>query len=242
MKAEKKEKRKRLIVIYLSLYSQVLGNYLPALLSAVLKRLQSKKKGNDIIFDRFTRNFTLWMSLCFFLESLGGPDTIIRVYEGLQPGLFGQIMGLFVLPDLPKLSKPADGKLGGSGMTHLLTKSDLMLQQPYVSQLWGQCLLALLKLLEIPVIAETDGPDELYTFDIDAEGYQNTFAKLATSNPVPQDPTAGLPPCQIYLAQQIMAMPAEKRAVVKSLVLQSPEATQFLPQYFASAGISLDQL
>ncbi|GAA5808330.1 hypothetical protein MFLAVUS_001720 [Mucor flavus] len=221
---------------------QVLGNYLPALLSAVLKRLQSKKKGNDIIFDRFTRNFTLWMSLCFFLESLGGPDTIIRVYEGLQPGLFGQIMGLFVLPDLPKLSKSVDGKLGGSGMTHLLTKSDLMLQQPYVSQLWGQCLLALLKLLEIPVVAETDGPDELYTFDIDAEGYQNTFAKLATSNPVPQDPTAGLPPCQIYLAQQIMAMPAEKRAVVKSLVLQSPEATQFLPQYFASAGISLDQL
>ncbi|GAA5802690.1 Cse1-domain-containing protein [Helicostylum pulchrum] len=221
---------------------QVLGNYLPALLSAVLKRLQSKKKGNDITFDRFTRNFTLWMSLCFFLEPLGGPDTIIRVYEGLQPGLFGQIMTLFVLPDLPKLSKSLDGKLGGSGMTHLLTKSDTMLQQPYVSQLWGQCLLALLKLLEIPVVAETDGPDELYTFDIDAEGYQNTFAKLATSNPVPQDPTAGLPPCQIYLAQQIMAMPAEKRAVVKSLVLQSPEATQFLPLYFGSAGISLDQL
>lgn len=66
--------------------SNVLGNYLPALLSSVLKRLQSKKKGETIMFDRFTRTFTLWMCLCFLLESLGSPDTIIRVYEGLQPG------------------------------------------------------------------------------------------------------------------------------------------------------------
>jgi exportin-2 (importin alpha re-exporter) len=64
----------------------VLGNYLPALLGAVLKRLQSKKKGANIMFDRFTRNFTMWMVSFFLLESAGGPDTIIRVYEGLQPG------------------------------------------------------------------------------------------------------------------------------------------------------------
>ncbi|KAG2207684.1 hypothetical protein INT47_011804 [Mucor saturninus] len=220
----------------------VLGNYLPALLSAVLKRLQSKKKGDDILFDRFTRTFTLWMSLCFLIEPMGGPDTIIRVYDGLQPGLFGQIMGLFVVPDLSKLVKPLDRKLGGSGMIRLLTKSDLMLVEPYVSQLWTKSLLSLLALLETPVAVESDGPDELYTFDLDAEGYQTTFAKLATSNPVPQDPTAGLPACQIYLAQQIMSMPADKRAIVKNLLLQSPEATQYLPQYFQAANISLDQL
>lgn len=151
-------------------------------------------------------------------------------------------MTLFVLPDLTKLSKPLDRKLGGSGMTRLLTSSDLMLQEPYVSQLWPKALFALLSLLELPTAVEADGPDELYTFDIDAEGYQTTFAKLATTNPVPQDPTAALPPCQIYLAQQIMAMPVEKRAIVKALVSQSPEATQFLPHYFSSANISLDQL
>lgn len=151
-------------------------------------------------------------------------------------------MGLFVLPDLSKLSKPLDRKLGGSGMTRLLTKSDLMLVEPYVSQLWPKALMSLLALLELPVAVEADGPDELYTFDIDAEGYQTTFAKLATSNPVPQDPTAGLPACQIYLAQQIMSMPADKRAIVKNLLLQSAEATQYLPHYFQAANISLDQL
>jgi exportin-2 (importin alpha re-exporter) len=64
----------------------ILGKYLPALLSDVLKRLQSKKKGTHIVFDRFTRNFTNWMTLCFLNENMGGPDTIIRVYDGLQPG------------------------------------------------------------------------------------------------------------------------------------------------------------
>ncbi|KAI7887653.1 Cse1-domain-containing protein [Mucor mucedo] len=222
--------------------SRQFDHYGMLLLHTITLRVPIKKKGDDILFDRFTRTFTLWMSLCFLIEPMGGPDTIIRVYDGLQPGLFGQIMGLFVVPDLSKLVKPLDRKLGGSGMIRLLTKSDLMLVEPYVSQLWTKSLLSLLALLETPVAVESDGPDELYTFDLDAEGYQTTFAKLATSNPVPQDPTAGLPACQIYLAQQIMTMPADKRAIVKNLLLQSPEATQYLPQYFQAANISLDQL
>ncbi|RCH88978.1 importin-alpha export receptor, partial [Rhizopus stolonifer] len=209
------------------------GNYLPALLSAVLKRLQSKKKGDQISFDRFTRNFTLWMNYCFLLESMNGPDTIIRVYESLQPGLFGQIMSLFILPDLVKLSKPIDRKISGVGMTRLLTKSDIMLNEPYLSQLWSKSLLALLALLELPGSLETDGPDELYTLDIEEGGYQTTFAKLATSNPVQEDPTAGLPSSQVYLAQQIMAMAPEKRQLIKPFITQLPEAVQFLPGYFS---------
>lgn len=157
--------------------------------------------------------------------------------------LFGQIMNLFVVPDISKLVKSLDRKIGGDGMTRLLTKSDLMLQEPYVSQLWTKCLLSLLRLLEIPVLVEQEGPDELYTLDIE-EGaqYQTQFAKLVTSNPVPEDPTRGLPDCPIFLAQQTMAMPAEKRHIVKTLLGQIPEATQFLPKYFAAANISLDQL
>ncbi|CAO3609832.1 unnamed protein product [Mucor hiemalis] len=219
----------------------ILGNYLPALLSAVLKRLQSKKKGDNITFDRFTRTFTTWMCLCFYLESLGGPDTIIRVYEGLQPGLFGQIMSLFILPDVTKFSKPLDRKIGGAGIAHLLTKSDLMIQEPYVSQLWNKALLSLLSLLELPAAVEDDGPDELYTLDIEDAGYQTTFAKLATSAPAPLNPTAGLPESSVYFAQQIMSMPTEKRSIVKSLLSQSPEASQFLPKYFQNANIDINQ-
>jgi exportin-2 (importin alpha re-exporter) len=151
-------------------------------------------------------------------------------------------MSLFVVPDVAKLSKPIDRKIGGDGMTRLLTKSDIMLQEPYVSQLWTKSLTSLLQLLEAPTLVEQEGPDELYTLDIEEGGYQTQFAKLTTSNPLPEDPTAGLPDCPIFLAQQIMAMPVEKRQIVKTLLSHSPEATQYLPKYFASANISLDQL
>lgn len=166
--------------------------------------------------------------------------TFHRLTEKIS--LFGQIMNLFVLPDLSKLSVVLDRRIAGCGITNLLTKSDLMLQAPYVSQLWGQALMALLALLELPVPVEADGPDELYTLDIEEGGYQTSFAKLTTSNPIPEDPTTGLPVPPIFLAQQIINMPAEKRQVVKSLLSQSPEAQQFLPKYFQQANISLDQL
>lgn len=150
-------------------------------------------------------------------------------------------MLLFVVPDVKKFSKPLDRKIGQAGVTRLLTKSDLMLQEPYVSQLWGEALMSLLSLLELPAAAEDDGPDELYTLDIEETGYQTTFAKLATSAPAPLDPTAGLPESSVYFAQQIMAMPAEKRSIVKSLISQSPDATQCVPKYFQQANIDINQ-
>lgn len=156
--------------------------------------------------------------------------------------LFGQILALFVLPDIMKLSKPLDRKIGAAGITRLLTRSDSMLQVPYVSELWSRSLMSLLALLELPAAVEADGPDELYTLDIEEGGYQTTFAKLATSSPVLEDPTAGLPAGHIYLAQQIMSMPTEKRQIVKGLISQSADAHAILPKYFQQANISLDQL
>ncbi|KAI9480791.1 MAG: Cse1-domain-containing protein, partial [Benjaminiella poitrasii] len=223
-------------------YSRQYDHYGMLLLETITSRVPIKKKGETIIFDKFTRNFTLWMCRFFLLETSAGPDTMIKVYEGLQPGLFGQIMKLFVLPDLVKLSKPVDRKIGGFGVTCLLTKSEALLQPPYVNQLWSETLMALLALLELPASVDSEGPDELYTLDIEEGGYQTTFAKLATSSPIPDDPTANLPPCPIFLAQQIMAMSAEKRQIVKSLVSQSSDATQCLTKYFQSANISLEQL
>lgn len=68
------------------LCSEILSRYLPALVTSVLTRLQSKKRGDRIVFDRFTRNFTLWVCLYCVLEKTGGPDTLIRVMDSLQRG------------------------------------------------------------------------------------------------------------------------------------------------------------
>ncbi|KAI9492718.1 Cse1-domain-containing protein [Zychaea mexicana] len=212
-------------------------HYALALLIAVTKNVPIR---NDrTVFDRFTRNFTLWVCLFFVLEKLGGPDVLIRVFDNMQPGLFGQIITLFVTEDLNALRDPIDYKICGVGMVRLLTHSDLMIQQPYAGQVWPQIFTALLRMLELPPTANDDGPDDLYTLDISEEtaGYQTSFAKLSTAAPVREDPVASLPPCQIYLAQQLVAMSPEKRGIVKSAM--PSEASQFLPKYFETAGISM---
>lgn len=66
--------------------SNVLLNYLPVLLTSVLTRLQSKKKNNSMVFDKFTRSFTQWICLFCVLDSQGGPDNLIRVFDNIQPG------------------------------------------------------------------------------------------------------------------------------------------------------------
>lgn len=72
--------------LHLLSYSELLAQYLPALVTSVLTRLQTKKKGDRIIYDKFTRNFTLWICLFCLLDKLGGPDTLIRVFDSMQPG------------------------------------------------------------------------------------------------------------------------------------------------------------
>ncbi|KAG0191747.1 importin-alpha export receptor [Apophysomyces sp. BC1034] len=200
----------------------ILSNYLPALVGSVLKRLQSKKKGESIVLD--------------------GPDNLVRVFDSLQPGLFGQIVTIFIAPDLNALRDPIDYKTCGIGMVRLLTRSDLMLQDPYANQVWPKVFTSLLGQLELPPATTDDGPDELYTLDLEEGGYQTAFSKLSTSTPARDDPTASLPPCPIYLAQQLASMSPEKRVIVKSLLTQVTGANEFLPKYFASAGIQLSQL
>ena len=153
--------------------------------------------------------------------------------------MFGQIITIFVTADLNALRDPIDYKICGVGIVRLLTQSDLMLQQPYVNNVWPNVFTALLRMLELPPTANDEGPDDLYTLDINEEttGYQTSFAKLSTAAPVREDPVAALPPCQVYLSQQLVAMSPEKRGVVKSVM--PSEASQFLPKYFETAGISM---
>lgn len=132
--------------------------------------------------------------------------------------MFGQIATLFIGPDLNVLRDPIDYKVCGIGVVRLLTQSDLMFQEPYLSQVWPKMFTHLLSMLELPPSTTEDGPDELYTFDIEEGGYQTVFAKLATASPARDDPTASYPSCQIYLAQQLVSMSPEKRAAVIKLV------------------------
>ncbi|CAO3610336.1 unnamed protein product [Cunninghamella blakesleeana] len=221
----------------------LLKNYLPALVNAILRRLQTKKKDSGIVFDKFTRNFTLWVCLFFTLDRLGSPDVLIQVFDSMQPGLFGQVFSAFVLPDLNVLRDVIDYNICSVGIIKLLTKSNLILQEPYSSQLWPKTLTSLFQQLELPPTADNDVDDELYQFDLEDEsGYQNTFSKLKTTSAIRIDPTSGLPPPRIYLVQQLVSLPTEKRQFIKTLLPMSEKADVFLPKYFETANVNINQL
>ncbi|ORZ00838.1 Cse1-domain-containing protein [Syncephalastrum racemosum] len=190
--------------------------------------------------SNFTRSFTQWICLFCVLDSQGGPDNLIRVFENIQPGLFGQIITLFVVPDLNALREPVDYKTCSIGIARLLTESQLLLEGAYAAQVWPKVFTGLLGMLELPPNTNEDGPDEFYLLDLEETGYQATYARLFTSSPVREDPTASYPACQVYLVQQLVSMPHEKRTLIKSLL--PPEANQFLPKYFEAAGVPMDRL
>ncbi|KAI7862255.1 Cse1-domain-containing protein [Spinellus fusiger] len=222
----------------------VLGNYLPTLVSSVLKRLQTKKRdASTVTFDRFIRNFTLWVCLFCASENAGGPDTLMGIFDGFQQGLFGQIVPLFVIPDLSMIKDPIEKRICGIGLVRLLTQSNRILQEPYLGQLWPKVLVGLLSQLELAPVISEEGPDALYTYDIEEEGgYQTTFSKLATSVSTREDPMAVYPACQVYLVQQLVGMSPEKRSLAKSQLTATQGVDTFLPKYFEAAGISMGQL
>ncbi|KAI9303195.1 Cse1-domain-containing protein [Cunninghamella echinulata] len=191
----------------------------------------------------FTRNFTLWVTLFFTLDRLGSPDVLIQVFDSMQPGLFGQVFSAFILPDLNAMRDVIDYNICSIGIIKLLTNSNLILQEPYSSQLWPKTLTALFEQLELPPTTNDELDDDVYQFDLEDEtSYQNTFSKLNTASPTRDDPTSGLPPARLYLVQQLVSLPDDKRQYIKQLLALSEKADVYLPKYFEAANVPLERL
>lgn len=164
----------------------------------------------------------------------------LRCLFTFSASLFGQIFEIFVAPDLVALRDPLDSKMCGIAVVRLLTQSELMLQEPYVFTLWPKALRSLYALFELPPLAADDGPDEFYTLDVAESGYQTAFSKLATASASKEDPVAAFPPAPIFLAQQLVSLPPDKRALIKTKLPENSDI--LLPKYFEAAGLNLAQL
>ncbi|ORX62315.1 importin-alpha re-exporter [Hesseltinella vesiculosa] len=221
----------------------VLKNYMPALVSCILRRLQGKRRDGKMTMDRFTRNVTLWFCLFFTLERLGSPDELIQIIDSMQPGLFGQLMESVLLDNLNSMRDPIDYKICSFGMVRMLTASNLMFQPNYVGSLWPRTFNALLSQLELPPNFVAEEEENFDRFEMDEENatYQNTFSRLSTTAPLRDDPTSAFPSCKVFLAQQLVALPPDRRAMAKEALAQVTRAMEFLPKYFAEANISLDR-
>merc|ERR1712167_54583 len=109
------------------------------------------------------------MGLSVFVCLHGVPALVQRI-EGMQQGMFAQVMANIWLPEAQKISAVGDRKAVGCALVKLLEDANIQGQ----NQLWPGILSAVLKLIECK--AEDSGEGDIDF--IHEEGYDSTYCKL----------------------------------------------------------------
>lgn len=101
--------------------------YSQSIFMLILNRLQSNST------PQFSQAVVYFLSYLAVVDNVG-PDAVVATIDGIQPGLFGQLMKGVVLPNTQKAPQRSR-RLIEVGLTKYLTKSDALLQQPGL-QFW----------------------------------------------------------------------------------------------------------
>ncbi|KAK7436636.1 importin-alpha export receptor [Stygiomarasmius scandens] len=201
-----------------SLDVDTLNQYFKTVILTMLTRLQTSKT------DNFVFLFTKFLLFVMAVNVNGlGPDYVIGTIEGVQPGLWTQILNNFVLPQIPK-TPPKDRKLAAVGITRLLFQSRMSIQPPQV-QSWPTLMASLIKLFSEPQYLSQKSPSDeqdVGITEIDYEeqtaGYQAAYSRLAGSSSAEKDPVEYVPDPQAYLGQEMVRFCREQGQGAKELL------------------------
>ncbi|KAM0791591.1 hypothetical protein ACM66B_006034 [Microbotryomycetes sp. NB124-2] len=161
----------------------------------LLTRLQSGKT------DKFSQGL---LKLICFLAAINKPgvdtDGVIAMVDGVQPGLFGQVLPV-LLPEALK-APLKDRKVIAVGLSNLLTQSNTMLTSPTINA-WTPTMTTLLKLFALPLPLSSGGQDDeqVEVTELEETGYQASFSRLGASERGRADPVAHVNDPKSYLAQ-----------------------------------------
>lgn len=218
--------------------------FLPAVLNLLMQRLQRSRT------DKFTHCFVYFVFYLVCLEKEGmSADTIVETFDNIQPGIFGQILSAVVLPEVQRMHGRIERKVVAVGMAKLLTQSDRILSTGYVS-LWTDVLTALLKFFILPqdltqaVGARIEEEDAIADLDYEerGEGFQSSFAKLATAVAAPVDVSASVGDPKEFLARGLAAQSHKHPGQLGPLIqahIASDLSGQLLA-YMQSVGVGLE--
>ncbi|KAJ6581319.1 CAS/CSE protein [Mycena capillaripes] len=187
-----------------------LRQYFKAVLTNILMRLQTSKT------DKFAYLFAKFLLYCMALNVEGlGPDYVLETIEDVQPRLWSQLFTSFVVPQIP-LMPQKDRKLAVVGFTRLLTRSNIMMQEPNV-QLWPPAFTSLVQLFRSQYLAgatasskTADDTASIGLTEIDQEeqaaGYQAAYSRLAASETAETDPASYVRDPEEYLRNELREM------------------------------------
>lgn len=122
----------------------------------------------------------------------GFPDYVVDAFDGVQAGLFGQILQGVMLQDLPK-TLPRQKRVVVTGFSRLLVSSTRMLEQPGLLSAFPAVLTAVLRMMDDASLATALSArdaqaeaDEIFLQDWEEQGaagagFQGSFAVLRSS-------------------------------------------------------------
>ncbi|KAJ7281661.1 CAS/CSE protein [Mycena rebaudengoi] len=185
-----------------------LRQYFKSVVMTLLTRMQTSKT------DKFVYLFSKFVLYCMALDVDGlGPDYVISTIEEIQPRLWSQVLTNFVITQVP-LMPLKDRKLAVVGLIRLLTRSDLMMQEPSV-QLWPGTFTSLVQLLRSQYLAGAtsaartgdDASNSVGNTEVDQEeqsaGYQAAYSRLAASESAEADPVGYVRDAEEYLRSEL---------------------------------------
>ncbi|EEB09183.1 karyopherin Kap109 [Schizosaccharomyces japonicus yFS275] len=163
--------------------ANTLSPYINHIFFLILARLRNSKT------ERFVLRLTVFI---FYLASMStgyaGPENIIKGIDGVQAGVFGQIMTAFILPETQKIAVALDRKIVAVGATHFLKCEAFIAPGAPYERLIIPLLGAILKLFELPVEQAKGDEDLTDAIDADDLSFQASFSRLVTTGGKRIDP------------------------------------------------------
>ncbi|KAL1925152.1 uncharacterized protein VTP21DRAFT_35 [Calcarisporiella thermophila] len=224
-----------LCAIYQHVPMNALSPYLRKIFILMLERLQRSKT------EKLVRGYVHFTCFAMALNKEGGgPETVLQVYESIQPKMFADLVRNIIITDTTKLQKDVDRKVCAVGLTRLLTESPTMLTQPYLG-IWPNTLAAVVKLLEAsPEIPRDDVEDDLFRLDLEESGVQVNFSRLQVTTRDKADPLREVTEPRAMLARGLGALNQRSPGVVApAMATLPPEVQAHVQGYLTAAGVTL---
>lgn len=217
-------------------------NLISGNLSKIFVILFSRLKDKKTV--KFIRCLIIFFSL-FIIKH--GAASFLQVIEGVQKGLFVQILQVW-LTNLHKVTGKMERKTCSVALTNLMLEP-LFLRIPEASELFGMALKENVKYLEL-VTEETqmdEAIDETAPTVVQDEtgtghGYKVAYAKLSFASKSSADPAAHVPDAKVYLAQSLHAKLTSSDGPTKQFIMQSINGqglSQQISEYMNRAKLSL---
>jgi len=199
----------------------VLSQYLPAVLTLQLTRLQKSKT------PKFTKGFIVFNARFMALDPHPEPlELLINTYEHVQSGIFSVVLSSIIIPEIPTIKSFSDQKTVVVGYTRLLTSQTPSIQQAYPS------LLETLGLFVKKNLGKLDKDVEEELDDLNLEendlGYHASFNQLKILSSYKTQPFPNIADFQQFFVTTIKNSTAANPALSSAITSSSGEIKELL--------------